>query len=195
MTAAALAALLLAAAVATTAVLAPRPAQAQTMPTPSVCDRTQQIRDAIVAAIDGITNCTDVTSAHLTGIQELDASETGLTALLAGDFNGMTGLRSLLLTFNQLTSLPAGIFDSLTGLRSLDLYNNQLTSLPAGIFDSLTELRSLDLYNNQLTSLPAGDLRQLDEIATFMDVEQSYPATSRECLQSINFDRADLHRY
>ena len=148
--------MLLAAAVATTAVLAPRPAQAQTTPNPPVCNRTPQVRDAIVAAISGVTNCSDVTSAHLTGIQDLDASATRLTALQAGDFNGMTGLRTLSLDHNQLTSLPAGIFDSLTGLRSLGLYNNQLTSLPAGIFDSLTGLRSLELYNNQLTSLRAG---------------------------------------
>ncbi len=170
MTAAALAALLLAVAVATTAVLAPRPAQAQTTPTPAVCDRTLQIRDAIVAAIDGITNCTDVTSAHLTSIQELDASETGLTALLAGDFNGMTGLRSLSLDQNQLTSLPAGIFDSLTGLRTLALYNNQLTSLPAGVFDGLTGLRALWMWSNRIDQLPANVFSRLTSIED-IDIE------------------------
>ena len=33
-----------------------------------VCDRTQQVRDAIVAAVSGVTDCADVTETHLAAI-------------------------------------------------------------------------------------------------------------------------------
>ena len=37
-----------------------------------VKDRTTQVRDAIVAAVSGVSNADDVTAAHLAAITELD---------------------------------------------------------------------------------------------------------------------------
>ena len=62
-------------------------------PTAGICGRTQQVRDAIVAIISGATDCADVTDAHLAAITgTLDLSRKGITALAAGDFDGLTAL-------------------------------------------------------------------------------------------------------
>ena len=186
--AAAVATLLFAVAVAMSATLAPRPAQAQTMPNPAVCDRTPQIRDAIVAALDGVTSCTGVTSAHLLSIRILDASRTGLTALNADDLDGMTGLVTLSLQNNLLTRLPAGIFDGLTDLEYLNIYANQITSLPSGIFDSLTELQVLGMWSNEITSLPTNIFSQLTKLES-LDIEinkiQSFDANTFQGLTKL----------
>ena len=125
-----------------------------------VCDRTPEVRDAIVAKVAGISNCGDVTAAHLaaiTGILELDS--TSVTSLKLGDFDGLTALGRLNMDYTRLTTLPAGIFNNLTALTGLAIGANRLTmltTLPAGIFDNLTALTSLSLSNGRLTTLPAG---------------------------------------
>ena len=111
----------------------------------SVCDRTPQVRDVLVAAVPGVSNCRNVTEAHLAAITILDLQRKGITALKAGDFDGLNSLIRLWLRYNELSTLPVGIFDGLTELRTLYLSYNALTSLPAGIFDGLTELRTLYL--------------------------------------------------
>ena len=128
------------------------PAQAQTV---DICDRTAQVRDAILEALEA-DDCAAVDSDGMASIESLTLNGTQLTALQAGDFDGLTGLQDLRLNNNQLTALPAGVFDDLTSLRLLTLYNNQLTTLPAGVFDGLTSLQGLWLYENLLTALPAG---------------------------------------
>ena len=159
MTAAALAALLLAVAVATTAVVAPRPAQAQTVPNPPVCQRTLHIQWAILSAINGVTDCEDVTSAHLSAIDNLSAANSAerfgsvLTTLQAGDFNGMTGLQYLHLQRNSLSRLPATVFNGLTAIEDIRLQHNRLESLDKTTFNGLTNLEVIDLGDNRLRSL------------------------------------------
>ena len=125
-----------------------------------VCDRTPEVRDAIVAKVAGISNCADVTAAHLaaiTGTLELDS--TSVTSLKLGDFDGLTALEWLNMDYTRLTTLPAGIFNNLTALTGLAIGANRLTMLttvPAGIFDNLTALTRLSLNNGRLTTLPAG---------------------------------------
>ena len=120
-----------------------------------VCDRTPQMRDAIVAAVPGVSTCGDVTGAHLAAITELELEGQSIPALQVGDFDGLTALTTLDLDNNQLASLPEGIFDNLNALTTLHLAENQLSSLPAGIFDNLNTLTTLHLQSNQLSSLPA----------------------------------------
>ena len=73
----------------------PVPAQAQA-PTPSVCDRTSQVRDVIVSEVSGVSNCANITTTHLAAILELyvpvTADNTGIRSLQSGDFAGLTGL-------------------------------------------------------------------------------------------------------
>ena len=124
-----------------------------------VCGRTKAVRDAIVAAVDGVTACGNVTGAHLGAITTLSPSLSpppqGNTALAAGDFADLTALTTLHLSGNALTSLPAGVFDPLVSLSVLELGSNRLTGLPATIFANNAELVSLRLDSNRLTGLPA----------------------------------------
>ena len=120
-----------------------------------VCDRTPQVRDAIVAAVPGVSDCSNVTETHLAAIRDLlDLRDKNISALKPGDFEGLSSLQELRLESNQLRALPADIFSGLSSLRRLYLGNNQLTSLPPDVFSELTALHDLYLHNNQLTSLP-----------------------------------------
>ena len=125
-------------------------AHAQTV---DICDRTPEVRDAILEQLEA-DDCAAVEG--LANVSRLDVEERGLTALRAVDFDGLTNLRELHLYGNELTALPAGVFDGLTNLRVLWLHRNRLTALPADVFDSLGSLELLGLSNNWLTDLPAG---------------------------------------
>ena len=122
---------------------------------PAFCDRTAQVRDAILETISS-TDCSAVNSTQLAGIQSLNLTSKNISALKEGDFDNLTGLVSLYLSGNNLSSLPEGIFDDLTLLEFLNLGENNLSSLPEGIFDDLTLLEFLNLGENNLTSLPEG---------------------------------------
>ena len=122
-----------------------------------VCDRTPQVRDAIVAAVSGVNNCRNVTGVHLAAITELRLESKNITALKTGDFDGLSSLTGLLLRrLTPLTTLPEGVFSGLSSLSWLNLESNQLTTLPEGVFSGLSSLTSLNLRSNQLTTLPEG---------------------------------------
>ena len=121
------------------AVAALLPAVAGQAQTVDICDRTQQVRDAIMDKVNA-GNCAAVDSEGLAGVKTLDLRSKRLTALRAEDFDGLTSLRTL----------------DFSNLRTLRLYENRLTTLPAGVFDGLTSLHTLDLDGNQLAALSAG---------------------------------------
>ena len=123
-------------------------------PTPGICDRTQQVRDGILAELADVAECEAVTVANLAGIGRLDLDDKGIASLEAGDFAGLTGMTALILNDNDLTLLPAGVFSGLTALSSLLLVDNDLSSLPGAVFSGLTALRTLGLHENALSSLP-----------------------------------------
>ena len=125
-----------------------------TGPTTGICGRTEQVRDAIVAKISGVTDCANVTDTHLAAIGRLNLNDKGITALAAGDFDELTALTTLSLSNNSLSTLPAGVFDELTSLEGLYLGNDSLTTLPDNVFDNNTELRQLYLHSISLTTLP-----------------------------------------
>ena len=143
-----------------------------------VSDRTPAIRDRIVRAA-GVESADDVTEEHLSKITRLDFSghsQTSVSELKNGDFDGLTGLTSLELWDHSLSSLPPGIFDELTSLTSLKLRGfwskTPLTSLPAGVFDNNTELTELHLNENSLSSLPAGIFDNLTKL-TYLNLSQN----------------------
>ena len=129
--------------------IGPAPAPAETA---SLCDRTVQVRDAIVAAA-GASSCSEVAARQLRDITSLDLSGQQIAVLRDGDFDGLARLDSLDLSGNLLASLPEGIFDDLYLLRTLRLNGNVLTTLPSGIFDSLSFLEVLALEDNRFSSL------------------------------------------
>ena len=143
--------------------------------TEGVCDRTEQVRDDIVAQVPRVSGCALVTAEDLTAISSMFLKDQRITALQTGDFRGLTlvflwlsntqlqtlpadlfdglSVGDLYLSANQLQTLPADLFDGLS-VSSLDLSANQLQTLPADLFDSLS-VRNLDLSANQLQTLPA----------------------------------------
>ena len=141
--------------------------------TAGICGRTEQVRDAIVGLISGVTHCALVTDAHLAAITgTLNLDDEDITALAAGDFDGLTALTELVMYGNSLSTLPAGVFDELAALIGLSLDSNSLTTLPVGVFDELTALTQLDLDGNSLSTLPAGVFDELTAL-TFLDLHSN----------------------
>ena len=132
----------------------------------SVCNRTPQVRDAIVAAVPGVSDCNNVTDGHLVGIRNLNLRHQNITTLKTGDFDGLIALTGLYLHSNDLSSLPSSVFDELTALDQLFLGHNDLSSLPSGVFDELTALTELYLHSNDLNSLPSGVFDELTALET-----------------------------
>ncbi len=133
----------------------------------NICDRTPQVRDAIMEALE-VDDCAAVGSQELASVVNLNPianlNPNVKQFLKAGDFDGLTSLQGLVLWGKLCSlpagafvcSLPAGVFDSLTELQTLRLADNQLTELPAGAFDGLTKLQTLYLSGSHLATLPAG---------------------------------------
>ena len=121
----------------------------------TVCNRTEQVAAAIADAL-GVDDCSTVTELDLAAITSLDLSNAGITALKAGDFDGMLSLTTLSLEGNTLTGLPSGIFSDLISLTHLYLQSNDLRSLSAGVFEGLSALEAIHLQENALTDLPRG---------------------------------------
>ena len=126
-------------------------------PVPAVCARTPEVRDWIVRWVEEAADCADVTAAQLADIPgHIDLSDSGITTLQAGDFQGLGAGLSLNLSGNQLGTLPVRAFDGLTLSSSLDLSHNQLQTLAVGVFQGLRVGGSLNLSGNQLGTLPVG---------------------------------------
>ena len=132
--------------VAFAAILAlPPQAEAQT----GICGRTEQVRTAILGSISGVFNCANVTDAHLAAITGLLYLRTNnITALAAGDFDGLTALTGLGLGDNALFTLPDGVFAGLTALTILDLIDTDLSTLRNDVFEPLPALTGLNLTDN-----------------------------------------------
>ena len=123
-------------------------------PIVDICDRTEQVRVAILAKLFNVNDCSAVTESDLGGIRgDLMLVEKEIRTLKDGDFDGLTSLDRLYLNSNELEDLPPGIFDELTSLTVLSLKSNNLETLPDGIFDELSSMESLFLSSNQLGEL------------------------------------------
>ena len=124
--------------------------------TGGVCERTPQVRDALVAKAQAndplVTNCSKVGDDELAGIAgSLRLGRPGIAALKPGDFAGLSGVTGLFLNENALSALPAGVFDGLgAAVDVLNLFNNALGagSIEDGVFEPLTGLVELLLSAN-----------------------------------------------
>ena len=103
-----------------------------------ICNRTQEVRDAILAKLSDVSDCANVTDSHLAGIAgDLTLSDKSISALKTGDFKGLSGLEQLYLDTNDLSDLPDGIFE---GLESLDtLWLNFNTGSPFSLSMTLEQ--------------------------------------------------------
>ena len=118
-----------------------------------VSERTQQVKDAIVAAVPGVNRAEDVTAAHVAAITSLNLANKRITSLKAGDFDGFTSLLVIDLNNNSISNIPD--LEALTSLRSLYLNNNSISDISA--LEDLTSLRSLYLDNNSISDISALD--------------------------------------
>ena len=127
------------------------------VPGGGICDRTQQVQDAILARLDNVSDCALVTESDLNGITgRLDVYEKSIPALRSGDFDGLDNLTGLYLYRNRISALPEDVFDGLGNLRYLGLVGNRISELPEDVFDGLGSLEALWLVGNQFSELPAG---------------------------------------
>ena len=148
-------------------------------PVVDICDRTPEVRDAILFRVSRVDDCSLTNRDDL--IRLLNLAISGPSALQEGDFADLTGLLSLRVTDTDvlqnlpeaifsglqnlqrlyldgigLAAVPGAVFAGLSELRTLHLHDNALTSLPAGVFAGLTKLTNVNLSGNQLTTLPEG---------------------------------------
>ena len=148
----------------------------------AVCDRTPQVRDALVEHLG--KDCENIGAEDLVQVVKLDLSNTGLSSLKSRDFSGMSSLRGVDASSNHLTwtqacaakygdsvqninlsynylggtgaGIPSGCFTStkFPNLKSLHLAGNRINSLAGTPFLGLANLYWLDLSQNQIANLP-----------------------------------------
>ena len=154
-------------------------------PAANLCERTPQVRDAILARLSA-TDCGAVTVAQLGALNEgLELESQGITSLQSGDFAGLGGLAWLNLRNNSLTALSVDLFDGLGRLCCLILRSNRLSALPSGVFSSLP-LRVLDLAENQLSSLPSGLFAGLPLLNLYLDGNPGAPFSLPLTLEAVD---------
>ena len=134
-----------------------------------ICGRTKLVRNGLIEWInyfvpDSVTDCAQVTAAHLRSVGSLTLYRLHLDPeerddpidLQAGDFAGLTGLQNLYANNVRIRGVPAGLFSEAPNLTRIGLSDNDIEHLPADFITGLTKLQSLYLTGNGLTSLPAG---------------------------------------
>ena len=133
----------------------------------SVCDRTPQVRDAIVTAL-GATDCGSVTEQNLSNLTNqlaiYGSSESSISALKVGDFSGLSELRRLRLINNSLTTLDNNAFVGMSKLKTLEVSGGNISDIHAGAFGGLDSLSALSLEDNNITSLRDNTFEPLTEL-------------------------------
>ena len=131
-----------------------------------ICNRTQVVQDAILAALTGSPTCATVTDTQLASITRLEFFFYPNSSIPPADFAGLTGLTFLSSIFSDaLTTVPDDAFTDLTALEYLSISSNsKLTTLGADAFDGLTNLELLELEFNGLTTLDENIFDGLDSL-------------------------------
>ena len=119
-------------------------AHAQFDSTEGICDRTQEVQDAILGELAGVGDCANVTDSHLAGITELiEWRFTSAQAVKSDDFAGLSALTDLELISDEISALPEDVFEGLDSLEYLLISISQLQSLPEDVFEGLGSLKEL----------------------------------------------------
>ncbi len=116
---------------------------------PPIRERTQQVRDAIVAAVPDVDSADDVTAAQLAKITSLSMGGLEITSLKSGDFDGLTSLTGLYMNNTSISDISE--LSKLTSLTSLNLERNSISDISA--LSDLTSLTALDLDNNSISDI------------------------------------------
>ncbi len=129
-----------------------------------ICDRSLPARAAILAELN-LTDCADVTDAHLSAIDHL--SVISGNGLMAGDLDGLTGVEELTLRGWGYFPTPNGIFAQLTSLKSLVILDFTVTGVLAADFDSLENLAQFEelvLYGPRISSIETDSFAGLNNL-------------------------------
>ena len=121
----------------------------------SVCDRTPQVRDAIVHAA-GEEDCAAVGEFDLLSLSGLQIGGRGISVLDAKDFEGLSNLDRLSVFDTSIRELPIGIFEHLVHLTDLVLARNDIGALRPDLFAHNSRLTRLSLFGNDIADLPQG---------------------------------------
>ena len=134
---------------------------------PALSERTQQVRDAILRAVNANADADenvavdDVTAAHLAAISSLYLRSTGITSLQTGDFAGLTNLQSLRMDKNSISDISP--LANLTSLTQLILHSNSISDISP--LEDLTNLKNLNLMHNSISDIsPLEDLTSLTKL-------------------------------
>ena len=141
-----------------------------------VCQRTPQVRDALMAKLGGMP-CQRITPKDLEEVRELYLLKKEIKSLQVGDFSGLDNLEKLDLGRNALTELPREL-ELPSSLRELYLQGNQLEDgIPDPVMHSVPQLEVLDIGENRMRLLP--DLNknpQLEKLFTQGNLFGEVPA-------------------
>ena len=148
----------------------------------SVCDRSPEIKKAIMKKIAKIDDTIDCSLAgdllwsfnylNIIGIEAFGLKFSRISEIKKGDFSGFSSLKKLYLSKNDITHLPAGVFNGLYSLQVLDLESNELTSIDIKAFEGLPNLEVIDLEGNELTSFPPGFFLGIRDLQ-FLDLDDN----------------------
>lgn len=131
----------------------------------SVCDRTRQVRDVIMDALDQ-ADCGGITEFDLLDITRLDLALKNIIGLDVEDFRGLSNVTYLDLGANSLVDLPDGVFGDLVQLSELRLDRNALTALGDRTLDGLRNIRNLNVRVNDISDISSGAFSRLPELET-----------------------------
>lgn len=156
-----------------------------------VCSRTPQVRDEIMVEVRRgtmyrISDCADVTKAHLTHVMDLSLRDADMTSLQEIDFRGLSSLRRLWLTGLSLNELPPRVFSGLSNLEVIQLDEVSLNALPQGVFQGMNDLESLSIERNSLTKLPEGIFHGLGNLESLDMSGNSLGALSADTFQGLH---------
>ena len=92
-----------------------------------ICARTQEVQDAILAAIR-IGTCSTVNDYQLASIVDLSISRYSASSIVSADFANLPGLTRLQIwNSSELTTVPANAFSEVTtSLGQIDLSDNSI---------------------------------------------------------------------
>ena len=158
----------------------------------SVCNRTPQIRDVLVAAIG--KPCKKITKSDLLRIWNLDLRKKGIKELRSGDFKGLVNLRILYLSDNGLEGSIPKELGKLKYLEELILSRNRLSGPIPKELGKLGHLRYLSIHHNQLSgSIPKelGSLGDLEEL--LLDNNRLSGSIPKELGDLVSLGELSLH--
>ena len=130
-----------------------QPIQSNAGSSEGICARATEVREALLAAIDGVVDCAEVADEHLASIDgTLDLSGRGIETIDGDDLIGLDRLQGIDLRDNRLRQLPGQLFSRLASLCHVNVHDN-----PGAPF--VYELRLVEIQTDDLRSVAVESVR------------------------------------